>query len=127
MGKASELAKHLREHPLEPHEEAARRGARPELKLKPDSVVEAPVEGEIGDALAAIGRRELRNVLLRDTATGMEGVLVPVDRYVELVGTELESTSQLHVRPDGQYEPAGLRTSEIEIVDPTAGWPTQPH
>jgi len=122
IGKGSDLARYLAEHPSDSGEQQQRK-SRPELKLKPDAVIEVD-GGRVADALAALTRREVRNVVVKDGATNFAGVLVPIDRYVDLVGTELESARQLHVREDGRLEPAGLQPSEVELVDPATSWPT---
>jgi hypothetical protein len=114
------------ERPLTDEQIAARRPQVPELKLKPDVVIESLDEDRIVDALRALVRNEVRNVLLKDRSSGHEAVLVPVDRYAMLVGTELASTSMYEVLPVGRVEPQGFQASEVEMADPAASWQMTP-
>jgi hypothetical protein len=120
--RASDVLRKLSEQP--PLTDDERFGAAlPSLRLKPESTVEATASVEIVDGLRALDERRMRNVLVRDSASGLEAVLVPVERYVELVGRELQLSREVDVREDGRLQPRGAHDADVEVVDPTAEWP----
>lgn len=123
MGKGTDALNELRNLPPQTSEESYR-GTLPLLRIKPELVVEPPEQGEIIKALAALNEKRVRNVLVRDSGSGFEGVVVPVERYVELVGKELQSSRLRDAMPDGRLLPSGLVDSDVEMIDPHAVWPS---
>ena len=125
MGKATEVLKDL--SALPPRSEDERFGrALPPLKLKPELVVELSEPTKIADGLTALEHGEIRNVLVRDSAGDLEGVLVPVERYVQLVGRELQQSRALEMRDDGRLQPEGFTDADVELSDPNVDWPQPP-
>ena len=119
MGKATEILDELSQLP--PREPNEHKTGRPALRLKTEQTVEIDENVELSRAVASLGEGATRHILVKDPHTGLESVLVPVDRYVHLVATDLEST-RLYDAKQGGFEPSGLKESDIELVDPSSAW-----
>lgn len=64
----------------------------------------------------------VRSVAVRDPETGVTGVLVPTDRYVELVARALKQKGGSIVDLEHRSYPKGLADADIEQVDPQVSW-----
>lgn len=119
--RASDVLRELGDQPpIDDDERFA--GPLPSLRLRAESAAEATRSVEIVEGLRALHDKRARNVLVRDSASGLEAVLVPVERYVELVGRELQLSRELDVQPDGRFQPSGLEDADVELIDPTEEW-----
>jgi len=114
MGKASDIAERLSQLPPED-----RGPKKPELRLKPDLEVEISDNETLNRTVQILGAGEVRNVLVK--VLEGQAVLVPVERYVDLVGTELATDPNKLATTHGLV-PDGLESSEVEPVDPEARW-----
>lgn len=75
------------------------------------------------EAIDRLGAGNIRSVELRSNGSGTQGVLVPVERYLQLVATDLLSNPRFEVRANGGgIEPAGLASADVEQVDKDASW-----
>jgi hypothetical protein len=122
MGRASDVFRELSEQPPLSDDERFG-GALPPLRLKPELTVEVSGPTEVVDGLRAIKDKRVRNVLIRESSDGYQAVLVPIDRYVELLGRELQLSRDAEVRDSGGLQPQGLADAEVELTDPSADWP----
>jgi hypothetical protein len=120
-GKASRLAGRIRERgPLGPGELWPE---RPQLRLRADMpLVEVSESTRVQDILGHLEGEATRRVLLGSPEVGATAVVVSVDRYIELVGAELEASHQSKIQLDGRIEPTGLAASDVEQVDSQATW-----
>lgn len=64
----------------------------------------------------------VRSVAVRDPETGAAAVLVPADRYVQLVGKTLRHSSEWNADLQGRSFPVGLAEADVEQVDPEVSW-----
>jgi hypothetical protein len=120
--RASEVLRALNEQPPLSEDEVFG-GGLPQLRLKPEHAVDASESAQVVEGLRVLEETQVRNVLVRDSASGLEGVLVPVQRYVELLGRELQLSRRARALPDGRLLPSRLADSEVEMVEPDAEWP----
>lgn len=121
MGKASDL-----EREIDAIEEAgtALRWNRPDLRLKPDAVVNVN-EATLLGLVEWLETSSARSVsLIRDGEA--KAVVVPLDHYVDLVATQLERSGRIQGHADGSVSPDGLAASDVEQIDPMARWNTRP-
>lgn len=115
--KGSDLARHFARLPPE------ERRHLPALRFKPDLEVEhEEARRVLARILQDVSGGRLRSILIADEEAGVRGVMIPEDRYVELLATELVSSSDWVVLTDGRLVPAGLEESELEQVDPAEAW-----
>jgi hypothetical protein len=122
MGKASELDSELERQPLTA-EELAVQGGRPtlEVRLRADALTRLEGRIAVGDALEVLEHAGGASIELSDFATGLRGILVPVDRYVQLLALELGS-GEMQAESDGRIRPTRLEDSDIEQVNPADTW-----
>jgi hypothetical protein len=126
MSKASELADDLMSHPLTPEEIAARYPRVPELRLRADApTVEINETTRARDILERVRSENVGSIALRESAAGITAVVIPVERYLELVGKELATDPSNKVGTlDGQIRPtdAAIAASHVEQVNPDDSW-----
>jgi hypothetical protein len=127
-GKATELVRRISERTLTEEEMAARRPKVPELRLRPDAMVvvddHTPAR-DLLDRLTTEGARSMK-VEYGEGDSCTEAVLVPVDRYVHLVGINLATSGEVEALLDGRLVPSGLDQADVEPVDPNASWEHHP-
>lgn len=126
-GKASELSDILDAKSLTDEEIAARRPKVPELRLRPDASVVVDDNTAAQDLLQRLSTEGARSMQLRhgEREGNVEAVLVPVERYVQLVGLSLVSTNEFEVLSDGKIVPMGMAQADVETADPHATWAEQ--
>ena len=122
--RASEVLRALNEQPPLSEDEVFG-GTLPQLRLKPEHAVDVSESALVVESLRALEEKQARNVLVRDSTSGLEGVLVPVERYVELLGRELQLSRRFRATA-GRLQPSRLADSEVEMVNPDAEWPHLP-
>lgn len=123
MGKGSELHRRLVEHPLTEEEVRAREPQIPELRLKPDISVVVDDHTTAKDVLGRLANEGSRSLYLQlnEGEAHVDAVLVPVDRYLKLVGLSLRATNEFEA-VDGRLVPTDLAQADVEPVDPNAAW-----
>lgn len=125
MSKSSELVDDLMRHPLTSEEIAERRGKHPELRLRPDApAVEVDATTRVQDVVARLASEDVGCVALRDASAGVTAMVMPVERYLELVGTELATDPNKVATLDGDLAPTAAATaaSYVEQVNPRDTW-----
>jgi hypothetical protein len=126
MGKAEELVDDLMRRSLTPEEEAAKHPRVPELRLRADApAVDINKTTHIRDVLSRLQDKDVGGVALRDPSTGPVAVVVPVERYLDLVGKELANDPSNKVGTlDGHIAPAetAIAASYVEQVNPSDTW-----
>lgn len=131
MGKATELVELLKTRPLTEEEKLRRNPYRaPELRLKPDEVVSVDhhQDPQVSSTLGRLATQEVGTVELRLADNpDLRAVLVPVEKYVALVGFKLAAESKHgRITPDGYQVPPELEDADVEQVDPSAHWQVHP-
>ncbi|MGC1177217.1 MAG: hypothetical protein WA843_04055 [Candidatus Saccharimonadales bacterium] len=126
MGKASELDRRTRR--ITQEEDDRNKGkVRPSLRLRPD-VLDQAIEGStaVQEVLNRLGHGGDDKVALHDPATGRTAVALSVERYLELVGSEMQERDVFTIGPNGQTHPPDgrLEATGAEQVDPQATWRT---
>jgi hypothetical protein len=121
MGRASDAFRELNEQPPRGEEERLH-GALPALRLKVELTADVAEPGSIATAMEALAHGQARNVMIHDSVNDLSAVLVPLERYVELVGKELQGSQLRDATPDGRLIPADLADAEVEMSDPAADW-----
>jgi hypothetical protein len=96
------------------------RKLRPELRLAPDTLIEAGADTSTREALGHLAREGVGCVEVRDTELDVDAVLIPTERYIALMTRVLELEA-FAVGRTGYYPP-GLATSNLKQVDPDASW-----
>jgi hypothetical protein len=126
MGKAEELMDDLLRHPLTPEEIATRYPKVPELRLRADApTVEVDATTTARDVLERVQSQDVGSVALRDSTTGVTAVVMPVERYLELVGGELaHDPLNKEAGLNGTITPteAALVASHVEQINPHDTW-----
>jgi hypothetical protein len=125
MSKGSELRSHIIDNPLTEEELRARQSHVPELRLRPDMSVTADEATTAKDVLGRLASDENARSLylhLSEDDGRLDAVVVPVNRYVELVGLALKAANEVEVAADGRLIPRGLDQADVESVDPNASW-----
>jgi hypothetical protein len=124
MGKASELYDELANRPLTPQEREARNPSPPPLKLKADVIIEVDSSTTVESLLGHLATEGVRSIEVRlADGSNRTGVLVPVDRYVTLVGAKLKSDRNFQFLDDGRVVPQEFDAADVEHVHPdTASW-----
>jgi hypothetical protein len=98
-------------------------GTPPALRLRPDASIQVGPRVTLEQAVEPLlAGDEIRSVGVSDAAGQMIGVVVPVDRYLSLVASQLTSRGDYIAYPSGRLEPAGLAESDVQQVDPRASW-----
>lgn len=129
MSKASELADDLVRRPLSEKEMASRHPKVPELRLRPDApVMEIDEITPVKDALGQLRSEGIGAMALRESGGDATVVVIPVERYLELVGKELATDSPMVGTLDGRVMPAesAFVASYVEQVDPGDIWTHDP-
>jgi len=121
MGRASDVFRELNEQPPRGEEERLQ-GALPPLRLKVELTADVAEPGSIATAIEALAHGRARNVIIHDAENDLNAVLVPLERYVDLVGKELQGSQLRDATPDGRLIPTGLADAEVETIDPAADW-----
>ena len=124
MGKGTDLHNRLVSSPLSEEEMRARQPQIPELRLRPDMAVVADGRTTAAEVVGRLANDGIRSIYLQvgEGATHGDAVLVPVERYVELVGRSLAASGDVEALPDGKIIPAGLAQADVEQVDPNVPW-----
>lgn len=91
--------------------------------MKPDVSVEA--EDLRTKELLGQLTEGVRSVAVSDPDTGVTGVLVPADRYVELVARALKQKNSWIADPEGRSFPTGLADADVEQVDQASWQPVE--
>jgi hypothetical protein len=123
MGKASETSRYIESHPLTPQEEDARHPRHPKLRLKEDvDTVEVAPDTPVAEVFERMASDGQHRVALRRPDGEISAVVIPVERYVQLIGTELAGSTYTVADRGGRVAPAGLLASDVEQVDPQQSW-----
>jgi hypothetical protein len=121
-GKASELVDDLLRRPLTPEEAAKRRGVRPALRWRANAPsVEVDEATPVRRVLDRLSSEALGSVGIREPGSDVTAVVVPVERYLQLVATELATDQTKRVATlDGQIVPSedAFAASHVEQVNP---------
>lgn len=123
--KASELADDLTRRELSDREWESRHPKVPELRLRADAPAIAIDEvTPVTDALKRLRGEAVGAMALRQADGHSTAVVIPVERYLELVGKELASGSRWVGTLDGQIVPveSAFAESYVEQVDPNETW-----
>jgi hypothetical protein len=119
--KASELADDLRRRSSSPAERET--PEVPEIKLRSDApALEVTETTPIGDALAQLRSQGVGVIALREQGGEPTAVVIPAERYIELVGTELLNGRK--VAQGGRLVPAesAFAAVYVEEVNPGDTW-----
>jgi hypothetical protein len=114
--------------------EAAKPGFKEQLRRDRGQRIRPPLRYRPHLALQVTGRTRLHEVLARLTTrpasqqsvgllvpdVGLDVVVVPMERYVDLVATNLERGWRITL--DGRWIPSQLDESDIETVEANAEW-----
>jgi hypothetical protein len=92
----------------------------PELRLRPDASVEVLAQTSAHELLEELAKGEARSIYLHGEAG--QGVLVPLERYIALVGASLASSNRYEADLEGRLTPADLASADVETIDPHATW-----
>jgi len=124
MGKGSELSRRIMNNPLTEEEMRARQPVLPELRLNPDATVVADDRTTVAEVVGRLANEGIRSVYLQvgEGASHGDAVVVPVARYVQLVGQNLAMSNEIEALPNGRIIPAGLARADVETIDPDATW-----
>jgi len=122
--KASQFMHELMERPPSPESVAARSAQVPELRLRSDApTLEISGATLVSDAVAQLGSKGIGAVALREPGVEPTAVVMPVARYLELVGTELVNDAPKEARAGGLAPIAtALEAVHVEQVDPSGTW-----
>lgn len=124
MGKASELDDWLERHPLTP-EEKARQKPRPQLRLRREVLYRAlSPDVLVKEALDQVAAGGSETLAMLDAATGETAIVVPVERYLELVTSHIRDMQLDEMGLDGRTTPSEdtFLALGVEQVDPTESW-----
>jgi len=125
MGKAEDLADDLMRHPLMPEEIAARYPQFPELRLRADAPAVVVDEAtRVRDVVGRLQSEDVGSIALRNPDGGVTAMVVPVERYLELVGTQLATDPNKVATLDGRLMPSevSIAASYVEQVNPRDTW-----
>lgn len=125
MGKASELDDFLEGRSLTPEEVTARHPKVPELRLRADvPAVEIDGATTASNVLAHMRSENVGTIALHEPSVNVTAVVMPVERYLELVGTELANDPfHKEAGPRGiAPTEAALAAVHVEQVDPSDTW-----
>jgi hypothetical protein len=124
-GKATEFDDAMARRTLTPEEWEARYPKPPELRLRSDTPsVEVDQTTRVQEVLVRLANEDGDSVAVRNADGGVTAMMVPVERYLELVATELANNHQGEATLDGRIVPteAAFAASYVEQVDPNATW-----
>ena len=126
-GKATEFDEAMAGRTLTQEEmDEWRGGKRPELRLRSDAPsVEVDEATHAQEAIDKLRDGDISGLALRNSEGVVAAMMVPVERYLELVSAELASdpfNKEAHL--DGRITPteAAFAASSVEQVDPHATW-----
>jgi hypothetical protein len=125
MGKATELDDYQDRHPLTPEKVAARYPKVPELRLRADvPAVEIDEATTASNVLAHMRSENVGTIALHEPIVNVTAVVMPVERYLELVGSELANDPfHKEAGPRGiAPTEAALAAVHVEQVDPSDTW-----
>lgn len=112
---------------LLPQEIAERYPALPELRLRADApALEIDETTTVMDALERLESSDIGALALRTPrGTDPTALIIPVERYLELVGKELLHSPSKVVGESNDFTPpdAALEAVNVEQVDAAANWP----
>jgi len=123
-GRATEVSDALRAKELSAEELERRHPTLPELRLRPDisvAVDDAAAAGLV-ERLSTEGARSMYVQSGGDGHAGFDAVLVPVSRYLDLVGQSLMYGNDFEVQLDGRMIPRSLAGADVEPANPDASW-----
>ena len=124
MSNASELVDDLLNRPLTPEEVAAKYPKVPELRLRPDAPGVTVDDNTLGSEIVErLGEKD--SLALYDHSGAARAIVLPLERYIQLVGTELVNDPRNNVAtPDGRISPTdeALAASYVEQVNREDTW-----
>jgi hypothetical protein len=121
MGKASEFDRQMEGRFLQPGELWP---VRPEVRVRADTpTIEVANATPVGTVLDRLGQ-DGHGVVLRDSDSTPQAVVLTPERYAELAGCEIESEDLFQATLGDTIEPDthALEELMIEQVDPAAEW-----
>lgn len=126
QSKASKIVDDLTSHPLTSEEMAKRRGSRPELRVRSDAPsIEINETTPAAETIARLEARHTDTLALREPGGEAKAVVLSIERYLELIGTELATDPFNKVATlDGRITPSdtAVAAAYVEQVDPTDTW-----
>lgn len=114
------------ETPLTEEQVRARSAKVPELRIKPDISIVADDRTTAAEVVGRLATEDIRSVYVQigEGKTRADAVVVPVARYLDLVGRNLANSNEIEALADGRIVPAGLAHEDVETIDPNATWAT---
>lgn len=125
VSKASQLREDLMAHPLASEAIAKKYPKVPELRLRADTpVVEIDDATLATDVIEELQRKDTGVVAVRKPGEAAMAIVLPVERYLELAGSELASHSEQVGTLDGRLMPAdsAFAASSVEQVNQGDTW-----
>lgn len=119
-GKATELDEALARRGLTPEEVAERHGERLELQMRADvPAIEVGMDTHARDVLDRLQRDDINGLALRTPDGEVAAMVAPVDRYLELVASDLKSGPK-EATIGGRLVPtdAAYASTYVEQVNP---------
>jgi hypothetical protein len=123
--KSRELVADLISREPSEKELAERYGKRPELRMRADApAVTVTDSTPAKEVLAGIEAEESGALVVQNSDGAPAAVVVSVDRYLGLVGTELARSSPWTATLDGTFAPKekSFQAAHVEQVDPSQRW-----
>lgn len=124
---AGQLVEDLMNSPSSPEETARRYPRAPKLRLRADTpAVDIDETTSATSVVKQLQGERLDTAVIRETGAQAVAVLLPVERYLELVGNELARRHHdLIVGPHGDFRPqdSALAELHVEQIDPNEKWP----
>lgn len=122
--KASQFLDELAQRSPSPESVAAMSPRVPELRLRADAPsLEINGSTLVSNAVAQLRSETVGAIVLREPGAEPTAVVMPVERYLELVGTELVNDSPKEARGGGLApRAAALEAVYVEQVDPSGTW-----
>lgn len=115
------MSRRLAERPLQPGE---RWPVRPEVRLRADIPSIEASEATGAGLLDHLAQDEMGMIALRDAASEVKAVVVPVERYLEMASATIEGDNHFEATLEGRVAPraSSLADLQIEQVDPAVAW-----
>jgi hypothetical protein len=127
---ASDVTDRLTSRPLSPRQLAERERKLPPIRLRADvASLDVDEATPVTDALTGLQSRGVDALALRELGSDATAVVLPVERYLDLVAKELLNGNQLVAQPGGRVTPteAAFAASYVEEVNPGEGtWRRNP-
>jgi hypothetical protein len=124
--RASDVREHLISRPLSAREQARRNPKPPALRLRADApALEVTQTAPLSDALTELRSRDVGVIALREPGIEPAAVVIPIERYFELVGEEiLHGDGNKIMRTDHVVVPneSALAAAYVEVVNPDETW-----